>query len=153
MYARNQSDAMRKSPTHTFEVTDMRQRTQHIRSRIILVLLNEIRRGWRALFDVLRSFFAILKRAVRLVQDPGTDTCCRKLAVCSTRVRKDAGIDLQESSSKLVNKSLISPSLTSLISAMRYATSPLESDICFSMLWWRRIPLTCLNTPGTFLWM
>jgi len=52
----------------------MRQRTQHIRSRIILVLLNEIRRGWRALFDVLRSFFAILKRAVRLVQDSGTDT-------------------------------------------------------------------------------
>jgi hypothetical protein len=130
----------------------MRQRTQDIRSRIVLMLLNEVNRGWRTLLSILVSLFAILGRTVRLVQDPGTDTCWIRLAVNST-VHKEADVDLQESSSKLVNKSLISPSLTSLISAMRYATSPLESDICFSMLWWRRIPLTCLNTPGTFLWM
>lgn len=61
----------------------MWQRTQDIRSRIVLMLLNEIDRGWRTLLSILVSLFAIPGRTVRLVQNPGTDTCWIRLAVNS----------------------------------------------------------------------
>jgi len=67
------SDAVRKPSTHTFKVPNMRQRTQHIIPRIILMLLNEISL-LRLLLRLYLLFSAIVKGTVRLVQDPGTDT-------------------------------------------------------------------------------
>ena len=77
------SDAVRKPSTHTFKIPYMRQRTQHIIPRIILVLFNEVSL-LRLLLRLYLLFSATVKRAVRLVQDPGTDTRCVLLAVCST---------------------------------------------------------------------
>ena len=61
----------------------MRQRTQHIIPRIVFMLLNEISL-LRLLLHFRLLFYAIVKGAVRLVQDPGTDTRCVMLALHST---------------------------------------------------------------------
>jgi len=67
------SYAVRKPSTHTFKVPYMRQRTQHIIPRIILVLFNKVSL-LRLLLRLYLLFSATVKGAVRLVQDPGTDT-------------------------------------------------------------------------------
>jgi len=77
------SDAVRKPSTHTFKIPYMRQRTQHIIPRIILVLFNKVSLIC-LLVHLHPLFYATVKGAVRLVQDPGTDTRCVMLAVCST---------------------------------------------------------------------